>query len=210
MAVSLLPRIFDERCLFMKIVCIGSSIVNGFPLKRSQCWVSLWRESSGHEIINKGVNGSTSGDMLDRFEADVLAHKPQMVCMMTGTNDFLLQLATPKEVLQNLVTMNDLAKKHNIMPVIVTSIPIDIAMASEKWAVNAGFNYVAVQNQLSQLGALIREGSSTFDIRILDFYHVFADKLKTDPAPALYVDGIHPTALGHSLLADAANSMIKF
>ena len=35
-----------------KIVCIGNSIVNGFPLRRSQCFASLLREATGWEIIN--------------------------------------------------------------------------------------------------------------------------------------------------------------
>jgi hypothetical protein len=60
----------------MKIVCIGNSIVNGFPHKRSQCFVSLWRQAAGHEIINKGENGDISSNIHARFDKDVVSHKP--------------------------------------------------------------------------------------------------------------------------------------
>jgi acyl-CoA thioesterase I len=192
-----------DRSGNMKIICIGSSIVNGFPLKRSQCWVSLWRNASGHEIINKGINGSTSEDMLLRFDADVLAHKPQMVFILTGTNDFIFEKCPPATVLQNLLTLTGIAKEHNIIPVLVTSLPVDVAMATEKWAPGAGYNYEKVRAQLSELHDRILTASLDYNLRVVDFYEVFDDFMGPDSNTAsLYVDGIHPTALGHQILAD--------
>ena len=37
------------------LVCIGNSIVNGFPHRRSQCFASLIREETDYDVINKGV-----------------------------------------------------------------------------------------------------------------------------------------------------------
>jgi len=187
----------------MKIICVGSSIVNGFPLKRSQCWVSLWRAASGYEIINKGVNGSTSSDMLSRFPSDVLAHKPDMVLIMTGTNDFMLRIADPSGVLANIAAMCDMAVKHDIKPVIVSSIPVDILLATEKWAVGAGFDYSAVQNDLASLHALLINYATSNAFGMIDFYSVYSNALINGRASDYFIDGIHPTILGHQLLADS-------
>ena len=62
----------------MKIVCIGNSIVNGFPLKRSQCFTGLLRSRYGYETINKGVNGDTTDGIYERFDSDVTAHRPDV------------------------------------------------------------------------------------------------------------------------------------
>ncbi|NCA78125.1 MAG: GDSL family lipase, partial [Alphaproteobacteria bacterium] len=56
-----------------KLVCIGNSITNGFPLKRSQSFPALIREATGWEVINKGNNGETTEQVLERFPKDVLA-----------------------------------------------------------------------------------------------------------------------------------------
>lgn len=73
----------------MKIVCIGNSIVNGFPLKRSQCFTGLLRSRYGYETINKGVNGDTTDGIYERFDSDVTAHRPDVCLLLTGTNDFI-------------------------------------------------------------------------------------------------------------------------
>jgi acyl-CoA thioesterase-1 len=39
------------------------------------------------EIVNAGVSGDRSPDMLARFERDVLAHRPDLVAISVGTND---------------------------------------------------------------------------------------------------------------------------
>ena len=96
-----------------KIVCIGNSIVNGFPLRRSQCFASLLREATGWEIINKGNNGETTAQILARFERDVISHHPDIVVILTGTNDFIFQDATPEEAFQNLIHMANRGTPRN-------------------------------------------------------------------------------------------------
>ena len=54
-----------------KIVCIGDSITYGFPYGEEASWTRLLAEATGHLIINKGINGNTTGDMLNRFSRDV-------------------------------------------------------------------------------------------------------------------------------------------
>jgi len=85
-----------------KIVFIGNSIVNGFPLSRGRSFPGLIRaavkagEATFHaDVINKGVNGETTAQILDRFEHDVLDHEPAVVVIMTGTNDFIYREADP-------------------------------------------------------------------------------------------------------------------
>ena len=39
------------------------------------------------EIINKGIGGNNTRDLISRVEKDVISEKPDIVIMMVGTND---------------------------------------------------------------------------------------------------------------------------
>jgi lysophospholipase L1-like esterase len=71
----------------MKVVCIGNSIIKGFPHRQSQSFPSVLRERTGWQVINKGVNGDMAAIVLRRFSTDVLAHHPDKALILTGTND---------------------------------------------------------------------------------------------------------------------------
>lgn len=185
----------------MKIVCIGSSTVNGFPLRRSQSWPSVLASLTGQVIINKGVNGSTSSDMLNRFPKDVLLHKPQIVLIMAGTNDFILKLNSPEGVFANVIAMIKLAQFNNIKPIIVTSLPIDVTQAETSWAIGSGIDYACVQSELLVLHDLIIQYSKAYGIELSDFYQLVFDLMEKESSKELFMDGIHPTAAVHELLA---------
>ena len=80
----------------LKIVCIGNSITNGFPYRRSLSFPSIIREATSFEVINKGNNGESTEDVLARFKHDVLDHKPDVVTIMSGTNDYINNTDTPQ------------------------------------------------------------------------------------------------------------------
>jgi lysophospholipase L1-like esterase len=76
-----------------RIVVLGDSItqLGGEPggyvwlLARS---LADWRDPAlPVEVINAGVSGHRSPDMLARFDLDVVAHRPDVVFISVGTND---------------------------------------------------------------------------------------------------------------------------
>jgi lysophospholipase L1-like esterase len=79
------------------IVAIGSSSTAGAGASStaknypSQLAVELKRLFPTHSItvLNRGVNGEEVGDMLKRFDKDVLAAKPDLVLWQLGTNSVI-------------------------------------------------------------------------------------------------------------------------
>ncbi len=61
----------------MKIVAIGDYITEGFPYSPSDSWVELASRELGINIINRGVCGDLTGDILTRFPQDVIASNPR-------------------------------------------------------------------------------------------------------------------------------------
>ena len=183
----------------LKIVCIGNSIVNGFPLKRNQCFVSLWRQASGNEVINKGLNGDVTSNVLARFEKDVISHKPSATVVLTGTNDFIQKLESPAGVLANLKQIAALSSAHCIELILMTPLLTDVSLAGKLWL--PGIDYHAVNEDLKTLRSLMLEYGQNEKIRIVDAQEKFRRLYHEDHAAEYFIDGLHPTAKGHQAIA---------
>jgi len=81
----------------LKVVAIGSSSTYGAgassPTKSypSRLEVELRRHFAGHAVtvLNRGVNGDESPEMLARLERDVISESPHLVLWQVGTNSLL-------------------------------------------------------------------------------------------------------------------------
>ena len=64
--------------------------------------------------------------MLLRYRADVLALKPRVVVILAGTNDLAGNAGpvTPDQLMDNLVTMTELARLHGIRVVLASILPV--------------------------------------------------------------------------------------
>ena len=83
------------------IVAIGDSLVYGFPYSPRYSWVHLASLEIGEEIVNKGVCGETTEDIMLRITDDVIALKPDLAIIMGGTNDAFMD-TLPDEVGENI------------------------------------------------------------------------------------------------------------
>lgn len=81
---------------------------------------------SQKHYLNRGITNQATPQMLVRFRQDVIGLKPKVVVIMGGTNDFAGYAgpATEGTISENLVTMVELAKLHNIKVVLSSVTPI--------------------------------------------------------------------------------------
>ncbi len=180
----------------MKIVCIGNSIVNGFPYKRSCSFPSVLRELTGWEVINKGINGQMASELLERFDRDVTAHRPDKVVILTGTNDFILDQHTSQEVMEKIAAMQEKAEDFGAETIWMTPILCNEEQASRCWMPEAGVDYSIVNEKLALLGELMKAGArDKISCKVIDLavkYRKFGK----------FHDGIHPTAEGQRYIAN--------
>ena len=175
------------------LVCIGNSIVNGFPHRRSQCFASLLRESTDYDVINKGVNGDTAMGMKYRFAQDVLSKNPDYVMILTGSNDFISGLVGPERCMDIVAEMCELSREKGIKPILLTPILCDGERAMTEWI---PADYVTAIDHLRTFSDLLKAYAKEHDdcllIDLQEAYLDFDD----------FVDGIHPTVEGHQFIAD--------
>lgn len=97
-----------------RVVFYGDSITDGWRLNEY---------FPDRDFVNRGISGQITGQMLGRFQTDVVALKPAAVLILAGTND-IARGVPPAAIQANFMMMGDLADHHNIRVAIATILPV--------------------------------------------------------------------------------------
>lgn len=188
-----------------KIVCLGDSLTYGFGVRRGLVWTCLAASGGTVELINKGINGDTTGGMLARFSDDVEAQRPAAVLLMGGANDIILG-AGGAVARANIAAMAHRAVARCILPII--GIPIAFSLpVREDWAALADFTVASVE--YNAYADWLRRFCAAFRFPMADFRAVLLAASEVEGPQALYLDGLHPSARGHEILAAALKQMLE-
>ena len=70
----------------MKLFCLGDSLTFGFGMSRNVRWTTLVEQETGWQVVNRGINGDTTGGMLARLGPEVLTEYPASSRHCTATS----------------------------------------------------------------------------------------------------------------------------
>ncbi len=164
-------------------------------------------------VINRGVGGQKTDDMLKRFNRDVIAVQPDAVLIWGHANN--ITKARPHDLTNNKAViephyerMIEAAQKAGIDVILATEVPLTDAdgwldnlrawigqlRGKESYAVRTSAHIREVNDQLRSLAA--REGC-----RILDFELVFSNKQGTRKPMYAKEDLSHISAAGYKALS---------
>ncbi len=76
-----------------------------------------------YPVVNFGVHGNTTTQMLGRFDRLIPGHGYNAIVILGGTND-ILQGANPTTTIQNLEELGDLAAEQHAEPILCEIPPI--------------------------------------------------------------------------------------
>lgn len=155
----------------------------------------------------KGIASNRTYHVYDRLTKDCISLKPDVVIMLIGVNDAwenycpenyppLLRPMEPhiREIFRRLRAELPDAQILYIMPFMID-------------AVEEKFPFHKILDEYRELlKAVALEHGAT----VIDMQEVFNDAQKTTAPKDLAVDGIHPTNLGHSIMAEAVEKMIEY
>jgi len=164
-----------------RVVLIGDSITENWKPRDPA------RFTAG--VIDRGVSGQTSPQMLLRFQQDVIALRPRVVHIMAGTNDIAGNTGpTPDDLFQdNIKAMVELAQAHGIK-VILASIPPTKAFY---WRPEA--RPVA---RIRTWNDWLRRYANERGLTYVDYYPALVDP-EGGLDPAFSADGVHPSRAGY-------------
>ncbi len=107
----------------MKRICIfGDSITWGAGLHTREAWANLLRNyiesKTDHyiEVYDLGIDGNTTKDLLQRFDIEAEARKPELIIFAIGVNDSMFRNENSYDIdsnqfAENLNILNDKANK---------------------------------------------------------------------------------------------------
>lgn len=173
------------------IVFIGDSITEG--------WSRFAPALFTGGIVNRGISGQTSPQLLLRFMADVVALQPRVVHLMIGTNDVAGNTGptTPQAYQDNVRAMVTLAKANGIKVVLGSIPPAD----------HFGWTSAQPGDWIGKLNGWLKQFAETEGLVYADYHAALAGPQGELPA-ALGPDGVHPNAAGYALMRPVADRAI--
>ena len=181
----------------MKLICLGDSLTFGFGVRQSERWTSLLEADTGWEVINLGINGDTTDGMLKRLHVDVISRMapgPTHVFVMGGSNDIGMS-ASDERARKNIAAIAKTLISEGARPIIgIPMLPdlsrfpmiprsfLDCIIGYAKW---------------------LMEFSLESGLKYIDFGADFLTP-QGEARSELYMDGVHPSAEGHRIMADRA------
>jgi len=153
------------------------------------------------KVMDRGIGGQTTPQMLLRFYSDVVALRPKVVHIMAGTNDVSGNTGaeTDESVVSNIRAMIDLAKANRIGVVLSAITPSRQFVARP--GVDPSGRIAAVNKQLVKLAAEMH-------VTYVDYTPVLADSAG-GLADALGNDGLHPNRDGYAKMRPLTDAAIK-
>jgi lysophospholipase L1-like esterase len=161
-----------------KAVLMGDSITEGWASKDPEFFLT-------NNLLGRGISGQVTSQMLVRFRKDVLAHAPEYVVILAGTNDIARNngFISLENIFGNIVSMCELAQFHGITPVICSVLPA----ARYGWRPELE----GVAADVMSLNAMLKDYASVKGYAYVDFHTALKDENSGLPQHHA-ADGIHP------------------
>ncbi len=75
------------------VLALGDSLTSGVGTSSATAYPAMLHELTGWQVVNGGLSGDTSAQALARLPALLSEHKPALVIVSIGGNDFLRQMS---------------------------------------------------------------------------------------------------------------------
>jgi lysophospholipase L1-like esterase len=176
-----------------KVVLMGDSI--------TEFWKINDPDFFSQTIINRGISGQTTPQMVLRFRQDVVNLKPTAVVILAGINDIAENTGpiSNEGILDNIISMAELAKANKIKVVLCSVVPAN------------KFNWnptILPAERVIQLNQLIKNYASKNGITYVDYYSAMVDSEK-GLQKKYGEDGVHPNLEGYLVMKSILNKALE-
>ena len=183
------------------VVCFGDSLTKiGFG--------DVLGEEVPATVINAGVSGETTAAALKRLERDVLDRHPDVVTVLFGTNDMVMDKPEPKVAVAaftaNLTTIIQRIRAAGGRPVLCTVPPIDPTPYFTRHP-KANYDKVGgLEKVVANYRAAAMSVADAEHVPLVDLNSVLADHPEWRSA-----DGVHPSPQGRRMIAQAIAPVVR-
>jgi lysophospholipase L1-like esterase len=169
-----------------RVVLMGNSITESWLAMRADFF------RNNPYLVNRGISGQTTGQMLVRFRQDVVNLQPDVVVIMAGINDIAENQgpATLEEIRDNIHSMAVLAANANIKVVLCSVLP------AAKFPWRPGLQPAPKVYALNQM---LKELAQKYNYAYLDYYAAMVND-SLGMKSGLSYDDVHPSEAGYQIM----------
>ena len=202
-----------------KVLFIGDSITDvkfnskkRFSFKGNKIYALQLKKrfkeySKGINVEIKGVASNRTYHVYDRLTSDCINLKPDIIIMLSGVNDAWENYG-PENYPPLLRPMEPHMKE--IYRRINAELPETQVLYLMAFLIDAVEEKLPFHKKLNEFREVLKRLALENGAKVLDLQEVFNEAQKTIEPVKLAVDGIHPTNLGHKVIADAIEKVIEF
>lgn len=163
------------------------------------------------KVLNKGIAGNNTQNLLARIDKDVIAAQPDLVILMVGTNDMVnsRKMIAYGQLEQNYQQIIEKLRANQITVVLMSPPPVDTGYLFLR---HDPKSYKEDPNaKIDSLNKLVKKLSKVNRSHFIDLHSVFkaagspnrtVSSLTVNEANMGLADGIHPTKEGYELIAN--------
>lgn len=201
-----------------KVLFIGDSItdpkfnfrmmstIKGRNIYALQVKKRLKAYSKDIKVDIKGIASNRTYHVYDRLTKDCISLKPDVVIMLIGVND-----AWENYVPQDYPPLLRPMEPHirEIYRRLRTELPDTQILYLMPFMIDAVEEKLPYHKTLDQFREVLKNVALQNGATVLDMQEVYYEAQKTIEPKKLAIDGIHPTNLGHKIMADAVFEMLE-
>jgi lysophospholipase L1-like esterase len=154
---------------------------------------------AGWQFHNRGISGDRSVDLLARWRRDTLALKPDLVSILVGVNDTWHEFLNGNGVpvaryaeLYRMILADTRAARPGVRLVLGEPFSLPGGDFKAEWV-----------PELRERATVVRELAREFSAAFVPYQQMFDEARSRYSAAELAADGVHPSPLGHQLMAQA-------
>ena len=176
---------------------------------------------SGRTVINKGISGQQSFELLERFDTDVVAAKASAVVLWGFINDIF---RTPRSAVEaakgraraSFEEMIARARRHGIEPILATEVTVrpqdtwrEFFASWAGWAMGKSSYHDWVNLHVLEMNGWMRELAAKEKLLLLDLQPVVSEPKGQRRKEFAREDGSHIAAAGYAALTSYATPLLQ-
>lgn len=142
-----------------------------------------------HFLLNQGISGQTTTEMLGRFDNDVINYHPKKVVILAGIND-IAENNGPialDAILHNIQIMVNKSDQHNIDVILCSLLPANRFYWNPK---------IQPAEKVMKFNNLLKKYAQLNAIKFVDYFPSMVDATN-GLLPQYGSDGVHPNLEGY-------------
>ena len=156
-------------------------------------------------LINRGISGDRTTELLERWEKDAIAIQPDFISILIGINEVWHHYKHNKFMTTQLYKDNYL----KLIQEIKLKSPHTKILLIEPFAFPIGEYKDVWKNDLDEEIQIVKELALTHADYFIPMQTILNEYALNTPMDQILGDGVHPTHLGHKLIAKEIAKVIK-